>query len=66
MDNISQKLKTMEYAVRGLVPTRAEQIAAELESQDHKYPFAEVIRMNIGNPHIVGQKPIQYYRCVCV
>lgn len=54
-ETMSQTLRRMQYAVRGEVVMRADQ----LESQGR-----EIIYTNIGNPHQVGQKPVTYYRQV--
>jgi aspartate/methionine/tyrosine aminotransferase len=45
----------MQYAVRGEVVMRADQLAAQ---------GREILYTNIGNPHQVGQAPITYYRQV--
>lgn len=52
---MSQNLRQMQYAVRGEVVIRADEMAAE---------GRKIIYTNIGNPHAVGQKPITYYRQV--
>ena len=52
-ETMSQSLRTMQYAVRGEVVMRADQLAAEGK---------EILYTNIGNPHQVGQSPITYYR----
>jgi len=54
-DTMSQSLRRMQYAVRGEVVMRANQLEAE---------GREILYTNIGNPHQVGQKPISYYRQV--
>ena len=52
-ETMSQTLRRMQYAVRGEVVMRADQLAAQ---------GREILYTNIGNPHQVGQKPITYYR----
>jgi len=52
---MSQAVRKMEYAVRGQVVMRAD----ELQSQGK-----EILFTNIGNPQAVGQAPITYYRQV--
>lgn len=52
-ETMSQTLRRMQYAVRGEVAMRADQLAAQ---------GREIFFTNIGNPHQVGQKPITYYR----
>ena len=61
METINQRVKAMEYAVRGAIPIRATQLAKELESGAQK-PFDEVIRANIGDCHAMNQKPITFFR----
>jgi len=52
---MSQSLRRMQYAVRGEVVMRADQLQAKGK---------EILYTNIGNPHQVGQEPITYYRQV--
>lgn len=54
-ETMSQSLRRMQYAVRGEVVMKADQLAAQGK---------EILYTNIGNPHQVGQKPITYYRQV--
>lgn len=53
--SMSQSLRKMQYAVRGSVVMRADELAAE---------GREILYTNVGNPHSVGQQPITYYRQV--
>lgn len=52
-NNLSQRLIDADYAVRGRVVTRAQ----ELEKSGHKITYC-----NIGNPHYFKQKPMTYVR----
>lgn len=52
-ETMSQTLRRMQYAVRGEVVTRADQLAAE---------GRQILYTNIGNPHQVGVSPISYFR----
>ena len=54
-ESMSQSLRRMQYAVRGEVVMKADQMASQ---------GREILYTNIGNPHQVGQKPITYYRQV--
>jgi Aminotransferase class I and II len=54
-ETMSQTLRRMQYAVRGEVVMRADQLASQ---------GREILYTNIGNPHQVGQAPITYYRQV--
>jgi len=55
-----------QYAVRGEVPTKAEDIAKEIKTKpkSHGYPFNELTECNIGNPQQFRQPPISYNRRV--
>jgi aspartate/methionine/tyrosine aminotransferase len=59
-DTMSPRLKKMEYAVRGKVVIKADEINEHLED----YPFDHIVYTNIGNPHSVGQKPLTWPRQV--
>lgn len=62
---IPRPLVEMEYAVRGAIVTRADEIKKELQTHPEKLRnFSELICANIGNPHAVGQKPITFHRQV--
>ena len=54
-ETMSQSLRRMQYAVRGEVVMRADQLAAQGK---------DILYTNIGNPHQVQQQPITYYRQV--
>lgn len=53
-----------KYAVRGTIPTMAEELKATLVSDPDALPFDEIIAANIGNPQQLDQKPITFYRQV--
>ena len=52
---MSQQVRRMQYAVRGQVVMRADELAAN---------GTDILYTNIGNPQAVGQSPITYYRQV--
>ncbi|GMI20539.1 hypothetical protein TeGR_g1143, partial [Tetraparma gracilis] len=52
---MNQNLRNMEYAVRGAIVIRADELAAEGK---------KILYTNIGNPHSVGQKPLTWPRQV--
>jgi alanine transaminase len=69
LDTMHPGLKHMEYAVRGKVVIKADQIAQELldkkmANQPNQRPYDHVVYTNIGNPHSVGQKPLTWPRQV--
>lgn len=64
IDNINTRVINSEYAVRGEIVQIAQKIARDLEEGQGSYPFEKVVWCNIGNPQILGQKPITYFRQV--
>lgn len=53
---MSQSVRRMQYAVRGQVVMRADELKAQ--GRD------DILYTNIGNPQAVGQSPVAYYRQV--
>ena len=47
---INDRVLQAEYAVRGVIPTKALEIKNDLKKNPGKYPFNEVTFCNIGNP----------------
>ncbi|WIA15264.1 hypothetical protein OEZ86_003901 [Tetradesmus obliquus] len=65
---IKPRVVAAEYAVRGEIVRRAQLLEDELQAGKRKFPFEKVVWCNIGNPQILGQKPITYFRqvlCLC-
>ncbi|EDV25969.1 uncharacterized protein TRIADDRAFT_50189 [Trichoplax adhaerens] len=60
---MNQNIVKMEYAVRGILPIRAMELARELK-QGVKKPFDSIIFANIGDPHAMGQQPTTFFRQV--
>ena len=52
---VNQNLVEMEYAVRGAIPRRA---------QEMQHEGRTIYSCNLGNPQALGQKPITFYRQV--
>ena len=63
IDNISQKVRGAEYAVRGELVTIAGQMERDIE-EGKRTDFDKIVFCNIGNPQAVGQKPITFMRQV--
>jgi len=63
LDNMNPCVKKMEYAVRGPLVIRANEIEKEIQSGVKK-PFDDVIKANIGDAHAMGQDPITFLRQV--
>jgi alanine transaminase len=64
VDTLNPRVLQAEYAVRGEIVARAQAIQRELEQGVGSYPFERVVMCNIGNPQILGQKPITFFRQV--
>lgn len=64
IDTINTNVINSEYAVRGEIVQIAQRISKELEEGRGNYPFDKIVWCNIGNPQILGQKPITYFRQV--
>jgi hypothetical protein len=65
IDNINPNVRAAQYAVRGLIPQRAESYRAQLaRGEGTDLPFDKVIFANIGNPQQLDQKPITFFRQV--
>ncbi|GAA97564.1 uncharacterized protein L969DRAFT_91476 [Mixia osmundae IAM 14324] len=65
LDSINHNVKTAEYAVRGAIALRAEELRVKTQKGDTKdLNFKEVVSCNIGNPQQLGQTPITFFRQV--
>jgi alanine transaminase len=54
-DTISDNVKKAEYAVRGKIPLRGEEIQNDIKKGNgSKYQFQSTTSLNIGNPQAVG------------
>ncbi|KAG9300275.1 hypothetical protein G9A89_011348 [Geosiphon pyriformis] len=64
-EKINPQIKQVEYAVRGELAIRAEQIKTEIEKFGKgRFPFENVVNCNIGNPQQLSQPPITFFRQV--
>jgi len=63
IDNINQRVRDAQYAVRGELVTIADQMQRDINS-GKRTDFEKIVFCNIGNPHAVGQKPISFIRQV--
>ena len=63
LDTINPSVIKMEYAVRGEIMDRAEELQVQLDAGD-RLPFDKIVACNIGNPQALGQKPLSYNRQV--
>jgi len=63
VDNINQRVRDAQYAVRGELVTIADQMQRDI-NEGKRTDFEKIVFCNIGNPHAVGQKPITFIRQV--
>lgn len=66
-DSINQRVKAVEYAVRGELSNKANDYAQRLQKGDKDLPFDSVVSANIGNPQqqpYLAQKPLTFWRQV--
>jgi len=64
VESMNERVKAVQYAVRGPIVIRAGEIEAELKAGSKEYPFDQVIKCNIGDAHAMGQKPMTFLRQV--
>jgi len=64
IDSMNERVKAVQYAVRGPIVIRAGEIENQLKAGSTEFPFDEVIKCNIGDAHAMQQKPITYLRQV--
>jgi alanine transaminase len=63
-DRLPRHILECEYAVRGAVLLKAEEIEARLLAGDTNLAFDQVVACNIGNPQAVGAAPLTFHRQV--
>eukprot|EP00123_Amoebidium_parasiticum_P010659 comp20238_c0_seq1/m.25246 comp20238_c0_seq1/g.25246 ORF comp20238_c0_seq1/g.25246 comp20238_c0_seq1/m.25246 type:complete len:509 (-) comp20238_c0_seq1:385-1911(-) len=63
-ESINHSVRSAEYAVRGEIPLRAEQLKHVLTTHPGSLPFKKIVQCNIGNPQELGQTPITFIRQV--
>lgn len=61
-ETLSPNVKECQYAVRGAIPMRGEQIKKEIAKGSTAYKFDKMTPCNIGNPQAVGQGNITFNR----
>ncbi|KAI0982991.1 hypothetical protein GJ496_008434 [Pomphorhynchus laevis] len=64
INNMNPALKNVEYAVRGPILIRANEIQEELNKGNKSFPFSKVIKANIGDCHATGGRYITFIRQV--
>lgn len=64
LNDLNRNVVDAQYAVRGALALRAEQLREQLHKDPGSLPFKYVINANIGNPQQLDQAPITFYRQV--
>lgn len=66
VDQLNPAILKVQYAVRGELAIKAEDLREKLQSEKHDLPFTKVISSNIGNPQQKGldQPPLTFTRQV--
>lgn len=65
LQGLSRHLVDIEYPIRGLIAERAAEIQKQLEAHPEQFSrFKAITPCNIGNPQLVGRKPITFNRQV--
>jgi len=61
IDQVGQNIKNAEYAIRGLIVQKAEELTERLKKGEKK-PFKKLLYCNIGNPLALGQPTFTFDR----
>ena len=62
-ETLSDNIKECQYAVRGAIPLRGEEIKKMITAgQGAQFPFEKTLPCNIGNPQAVGQGFLTFNR----
>ncbi|KAI9222339.1 pyridoxal phosphate-dependent transferase [Blastocladiella britannica] len=64
MASLNPFVKQAQYAVRGELAIRADQLRKQLETKPGSLPFSQITNCNIGNPQQLDQPPITFLRQV--
>ncbi|KAI8800858.1 pyridoxal phosphate-dependent transferase [Cladochytrium replicatum] len=62
--SVSPPIRNFEYAVRGALAIRAEELRNQLATHANGLPFSKITNCNIGNPQQLNQQPITFFRQV--
>lgn len=58
--SLPSTITNFQYAVRGVLLQRAEELERQLASGKHNLPFDHIVYCNIGNPQQLGQKGLTW------
>ncbi|KAJ1910590.1 alanine transaminase [Tieghemiomyces parasiticus] len=63
-ESINPRIREVQYAVRGELAIKAEELKLRLDKGDRTLAFDRIVNCNIGNPQQLQQKPITFFRQV--
>eukprot|EP00887_Chlorella_sp_A99_P000540 scaffold17.g540.t1 len=61
IESVNGNLRAAEYAVRGAIAQRSAELQKKLAA-GAQLPFKRIVACNIGNPQLLGQKPLTFLR----
>jgi hypothetical protein len=61
---MNRAVQEAQYAVRGAIPLRAEELRDALDEGRTDLPFESIVNCNIGNPQQLDQQPLTFLRQV--
>ncbi|XP_066399477.1 alanine aminotransferase 2-like [Miscanthus floridulus] len=61
-ETINPRVKIFNYAPCGEILKHAERLEQEMEENPGSLPFQEIIYCNLGNPQVLGQPPLTFFR----
>ncbi|KAI9357230.1 pyridoxal phosphate-dependent transferase [Zopfochytrium polystomum] len=64
LESMNKDILRVEYAVRGEIAIRADDLRKQLAEKPGSLPFKSIVNCNIGNPQQLRQKPITFFRQV--
>ena len=62
LNDVGSHIKDAQYAVRGAIPIRGQEITIMLRKGEGNFDFEETSFLNIGNPQQVGQGVLSFNR----
>lgn len=63
LNSLSNNVVSADYAVRGQIPIRGEEIMKVIKKDGHQiYQFEHTTALNVGNPQAVGQGTLTFNR----
>ncbi|ONM55164.1 alanine aminotransferase 2 isoform X1 [Zea mays] len=61
-ETINPRVKIIRYAPCGEIVKHAARLEQEIEENPASIPFQEIIYCNLGNPQVLGQPPLTFFR----